>query len=116
MALNEIQVHEFPSCDLCGKPAPYDVKTTLRGQWGNLCVDCFKTKGTNQGSKRVLIVKKEPKRTFDSVPIVSVPLSMDSLVTIKCAWCDQKRRVETDANYVFNCEGCGKPNRCRSAI
>lgn len=113
MVLNEIQVHELPTCDLCGEPAPYDVKTT-QGPWGNLCAKHFKSLGTNLGSKRVLIEKVKPKRTFTKTPIVSVPLSMDSVVTVKCPWCGQKRRVETDANYTAECEGCGKPYKLQS--
>jgi hypothetical protein len=119
--MTTIQVHEFPNCDLCNEPtpAPYDVKTVM-GPWGNLCEDHFTTKGTKMGSKREIIKKKKPMKTikdFDTVPpIAKVPLSMDSVVTVKCPWCGQKRRVETDANYLVTCEACEQPYRCRSEI
>lgn len=117
--MNRIQVKELPKCDFCGKPAPYDDKTT-RGPWANMCRNCWKLYGFGIGSKRELIEKKKPTKTiadFDTFPpVAEVPMSMDSVVTVKCPWCGQKRRVETDANYLVTCEGCGKPYRLRSEV
>ena len=115
MALNIIHVNEIPDCDLCSEPtpAPYDVKTIM-GPWGNLCEEHFKTKGVKIGSKRELIKKRKVKNTFESVPVVRVPMSIDSVVTVKCPWCGQGKRVETDASYLVTCEGCTKPYKLQS--
>lgn len=114
-----IPVHELPACDFCGEPAEYDDKTTW-GPWANMCAKCQKTKGFGIGSKRELIEKNKAVKTIKDFktfpPVVGVPLSLDSVVTVKCSWCKQKRRVETDANYLVTCEGCGNPYRLRSAI
>jgi len=136
-ALTTIHVTEFPDCDLCGKPAPYDVKTTM-GPWGNLCENCFVRKGTKTGSKREIIKKAKAIKTradFDTFPpIAVVPMKADkgvpdeilaimgvdsmpdTIQTVKCPWCKQSKRVELDANYLVTCESCGNPYRCRSQI
>jgi len=135
--LTTIQVTELPACDLCGKPAPYDVKTVM-GPWGNLCESCFVRKGTKQGSIREVIKKAKAIKTradFDTFPpIAVVPMKadkgvpkeiadilgvgavVDSVQTVKCPWCKQGRRVEVDANYLVTCESCGNPYRCQSQI
>jgi len=131
--MTTIQVHELPECDFCGAPAEYDDKTT-HGPWANMCGKCQKTKGFSIGTKRVLIVKREVKVNHEGVPEVLVPMTADegvpseilaildidsatdSVQTVECPWCDEPRRVEVDANYLINCEACGKPYRCRSQI
>ena len=122
MAINTIHVHELPECDFCGEPAPYDAPTTKRGRWANMCEKHYKLYGAkNIGSKREIIGAKKYKvkhysefKTFP--PVAVVPLSMDSVVTVKCPWCKQGRRVEPDANYLVNCERCGNPYKLRSQI
>lgn len=113
--MTKIQVHEFPKCDFCGEPAPFDDKTT-RGPWANMCKKHQRAYGFSIGSERELIVKKAPVKDFKEVPVVQLPLSMKSVLTAKCPWCGQKRRVEPDANYLVTCESCEKPYRLRSAI
>ncbi len=135
--MTTIQVTEFPDCDLCGRPAPYDCKT-LMGPWGNLCESCFTRKGTKTGSKREIIKKQKAHKTradFDTFPpiavvpmkgdrgvpkeilaIMEVDTMVDPVQTVRCPWCKQKRRVEVDANYLVTCESCGNPYRCQSQI
>ncbi len=36
-------------CDICGKIAVYDAKTTLEGMWAYLCEDCFEIYGIKLG-------------------------------------------------------------------
>ena len=131
--MTTIQVHELPDCDFCGEPAPFDDKTT-KGPWANMCESHQKRYGFNIGTKRELIVKREPKVNHEGVPTVTVPMiadegvpdeilailgvnsAVDTVQTVKCPWCDEPRRVEVDANYLITCEACGKPYRCRSQI
>lgn len=115
MVMKKIQVREFPKCDFCGKPAPYDDKTKW-GPWANMCEEHEKQNGLRIGSKRTLIKKREVKHRFNTEPIVNIPLTMDSVATVKCPWCGQKRRVETDANFHVTCQSCGNPYKLRSAI
>jgi hypothetical protein len=50
------------------------------------------------------------------IETVEVPLTNDSVVTIPCPYCSYPRKVEPDANYQVDCEGCGKPYRIASQI
>lgn len=107
-----VQVQELPDCDLCSqegvtRKAEYDTKTRM-GPWANLCLEHMRSHGTQPSNKLELIKKREPQKTFTKTPTVSVPLSMDSVVTVKCPACGQGRRVETDANYLVTCESCGQ--------
>jgi hypothetical protein len=47
---------------------------------------------------------------------VCVPLTLDSVVEVDCPYCNCFRRVEPDANYTVECEGCGKNYRIYSII
>jgi len=50
------------------------------------------------------------------VEVVEIPLSMDSVVTVPCPYCQYPRDVEPDANYKVKCEGCGNPYEVASLI
>ena len=50
------------------------------------------------------------------IPVVSVPMTMDSVTEVGCPHCGMSRSVEPDANYTVTCEGCNKKYKCRSDI
>lgn len=117
MTMKTIRVHELPKCDFCGEPAPFDDKTTKRGQWANMCKKHQREYGFGIGTKKELIEKAPPKRTFEGIPKVLVPMELDgpfgvdSLQDVKCPWCDEPRRVEVDARYLVTCRACEQPYR-----
>ncbi len=45
-----------------------------------------------------------------------VPLTWDSVATVKCPYCGCGRMVEPDADYQVQCESCGKEYKIRSLI
>ena len=50
------------------------------------------------------------KTMFKGKPAtVDVPLTLDSVTTVPCPYCQYPRDVEPDANGKIECEGCGKP-------
>lgn len=50
------------------------------------------------------------KTSYKGKPVVvEVPLTLDSVSTVPCPYCQYPRDVEPDANYKVECEGCGKP-------
>lgn len=52
----------------------------------------------------------------EKIPVVGVPLTLDSIAYVSCPHCGTDRSVEPDANYVVTCEGCSKKYKCRSEI
>jgi len=106
--LETVQMDELPKCQFCCDPAGYDSKTVF-GPWAYLCEKHLHQYGcppTTRLEKRVKIAYKT-----DKVPEVNVPLTLDSVVTVRCPHCNEPRRVEPDANYIATCESCG--NRFR---
>lgn len=124
--MNEVIVSSLPDCDLCKiegvtKPAHYDTKTILGGQWGNLCESHMKTHGVTPTNRLLVQSKRQPKRTFDKIPTATFKLTRaivydEKLPKVKCPWCNATRTVEMDANYTVTCESCGKPYRVVSPI
>jgi hypothetical protein len=51
----------------------------------------------------------------DKIPVVSVPMTLDSTVDVECPRCGESRCVEPDANYLITCD-CGKKYQLRSEI
>ena len=47
---------------------------------------------------------------------VIVPLTLDSVAEINCPYCECEKLVEPDANYNWECEGCGKEFKIKSMI
>jgi DNA-directed RNA polymerase subunit M/transcription elongation factor TFIIS len=55
----EVEIANKPNCDLCGKPALYDGKTT-DGPWGYMCQNCFNEHGSGLGlGKGQKLIHKE---------------------------------------------------------
>lgn len=118
--MNTVQVQELPTCYMCeqeGKQtkAIYDTKTSF-GPWANLCQAHFDMFGVSPSNKLEIIQKRKARKTFAKIPTVVVPLSLDSLVTVKCPGCGQGRKVETDANYTVTCESCGQEYKLVSML
>ena len=117
--MKTVYLENLPDCDLCtgqnkGNKAVFDVKTSL-GRFANLCQNHFNIFGVNIGSKLAVTPKvkiDKPKK----IKTVMVPLSFDSVVTVKCPYCSHKRSVESDANYTVNCESCNNEYKIVSMI
>lgn len=105
-------VAKLPKCDFCGKDAIYDVPTK-QGPWGNLCEGCYKIhSGSEIGTK---FQQREPKthNTDNKVKAAVIVSSLedcvfDSIMEVECPECGEGRNVEPDADYTFECEGCGQ--------
>lgn len=114
-------IKELPKCDVCKQqgistPAKYD-SATVYGPWGYLCEKHFKAIGRKFGAIQLIVIKKrKPKRKFDKVPTITVPLTLDSVATVKCPSCGHPRKVEPDANYTVECFSCDEKYRVASLI
>lgn len=116
--MKEIYVKEYPECDLCGKPAKYDAPSRM-GAWANFCESCLIMHGSpNARSMGSMYVKQKKKKASKPTVMgtVTVPMSWDSVVHVKCPYCGHRRAVEPDANYTVECEGCGNEYKLRSAF
>jgi len=119
--VDQVFVRKLPYCDFCkreGKdqPAKYD-SPTIFGPWAYLCEHHFKRVGRKFGATQLIKIKKrEPKRRFDEMPVVTVPLTLDSVATVRCPYCGQPRNVEPDANYTVECFSCGEKYQVASLI
>ena len=118
--MDQAHVKELPECDICKRngqnaKAEYDTKTVI-GRWAFLCRKHYLMYGVKPTTKLIKIKPRKPKRKFDKPPIVTVPLTLDSVSTVKCPSCGQPRKVEPDANYSVGCEACGEKYRVASLI
>lgn len=106
---------ELPRCDVCHEnDAVYDSKTKY-GSHGYLCESCYKLIGCPPTTRLEKRVKINAGKT-DKVPTVTVPLTLDSVVDVKCPHCGEPRAVEPDANYTVTCESCENRYMVRSLI
>lgn len=106
---------KLPKCDICKtETAKYDTKTVF-GAWGYLCENCYKQYGSLPSTKLEKRVKIDAEKT-DKIPVVGLPLTLDSIVVVKCPHCGEPRSVEPDANYTVTCESCGNKFEVVSAI
>lgn len=110
--IKDIYVEKFPKCDICSKEGGiYDCPVKGSRSWANMCADCFKTHGTDSvGSRRTIQPIVEKKNEGQSV-VAFVISSMEEILergvqVVKCPLCDTKKRVESDAHYVYECK-CG---------
>lgn len=117
--MKTIEMDNLPKCNFCSKEAKYDVPTRVGGSWAYMCQEHFDTHASLDAgrfgtrlSKRTLKVIVKPEKTKSVV----VPLTTDSVATIKCPYCRTSRSVEPDANYTVKCEGCGYEYEIRSII
>jgi len=101
----------MPNCD---EEAMFDDKTTM-GPWANLCETHQKMFGVGIGFRFEKRVKIAAEKT-DRVPVVSVPLTLDSVAEVRCPHCGESRTVEPDANYTVTCENCENRYKLESAI
>jgi len=102
--LKTVQMDEVPKCQFCDDPAEYDSNTVF-GSWAYLCEKHQREYGrppTTKLEKRVKIAYKT-----DKVPTVNVPLTLDSVATVRCPHCNEPKSVEPDASYTATCESCG---------
>ena len=96
-------------CDFCGEVAIYDAPTRT-GTWAYMCEKCHKSKGGMNfiGTKFDYRPVAKPKAKL-AVGIEAS--SLEEQVTgdrnIQCPDCGDLRLVEPDADYNYNCEGCG---------
>ena len=119
--MKTIYVETLPSCDICnnGTKAAYDSKTIM-GPFGKLCVDHMASVGIPSISTKlelkVLTVKRVKPKVLNKIPVVLLPLSMDSLVTVGCPACGYGRDLELDAHGIIKCESCNQDYKVIPAI
>jgi len=119
--MKKINVRDLPKCDFCGAPAKYDAPTT-HGSWAYMCPSCFKLYGgrnAKQVGKELVektVTHKQLTVKPDKIKTVTVPLTWDSVVYIRCPYCGYERAVEPDANYTVTCEGCKNKYKVMSMI
>jgi len=106
---------DLPKCQIpgCQETAGYDEKTKM-GPWAYLCETHHEEFGVGIGTKLEKRVKVAYKS--DQVPVVMVPLTLDSIATVNCPHCNEPRDVEPDANYTVTCESCGNQYKVVSPI
>ena len=114
--IRTVSMSELPTCDIpnCEREAHYDSKTKM-GPHAYLCENHMREVGRPPTTKLEKQVKLDVKQT-DEIPTVTVPLSMDSIVDVKCPHCGESRGVEVDANYTVTCEACDNKYRVVSQI
>ena len=97
----------------CSEEAHYDSKTRM-GPWGFLCETHFKQYGVPPSTK----LEKRVKIAYESdkIPVVNLPLTLDSIIDVPCPHCGESRAVEPDANYTVTCESCDNKFRVVSPI
>ena len=105
---------ELPKCQFCDALARYDDKTKM-GPWAYMCERHHKVYGVGVGYKLEKRVKIAAEKT-DKVPLVSVPLTLDSIAEVRCPHCGETHSVEPDANYIKECESCGNKFKLVSPI
>ncbi len=102
--MKTVRKTELPKCDFCPEKAEYD-NPTVQGPWANMCPACYGKYGSGSIGFRFILGVAAPKK--DKVRIAP-RVDEDECV---CPNCGESRTVEPDANYEFDCEGCGQ--RCK---
>lgn len=119
--MKKIVVEDLPSCNFCGAPAKYDIPTKF-GSWAYACPSCFQlyagsnAKSVGKQLEEKTVTHKQLTVKPDKIKTVTVPLTWDSVVYIKCPYCRYERAVEPDADYTVKCEGCKHKYRVQSMI
>jgi hypothetical protein len=106
-------VDELPKCDFCNCGAKYDAPTKV-GSWANMCSNCAKT---HTDRSRISIgtqfalrdqTQKGKGAGKASIGIEDTDFgNLDSDREIRCPICNEVRTVEPDADYKYDCDGCG---------
>ncbi len=112
--MRTVKVTTVPKCTFCKTAdALYDAPTLYGSTWANMCAVCAVDNSTNDllkiGSEYKLITVAEAK---GGEPILgSEASSLEEQVMgdrhIECPDCQDQRLVEPDADYTYDCEGCG---------
>jgi len=105
-------VDSFPPCDICGEPAWYDCRSTLRGgKWAYLCEKDFARFGTEMGTQlrlREEITKKTPGEIDYDIDELMQQAIMDDF---RCPSCGSILEVDAE-----KCGICGWKNVLRDFI
>lgn len=107
---------KMEQCQLC-KRTPKDVyydAPTEAGPWANMCEDCMlKQPYTQLGTRFEL--RTEKKESVSGIlkgkELSSMEEAFDGDREIGCPNCGEARLVEPDADYTYECEGCGSKVR-----
>ena len=100
--MRDKRVVKLPKCNYCHEPAIYDAPTNLTGQWAYMCATCSIKHCSNLAIGTHFIVGIAPP--VKSVAQQAFRLSAEEC---ECPECGEIRAVEPDADYEFDCEGCG---------
>lgn len=111
----------MPECDVCvsegvsdPNEAVWDAPLREIGTWAYLCRD-HKHLG-DLGAAIHLRPHPEEQPDSETVKSVSIPLTLDSVVTVECPTCGHPRRAEPDARYTVTCEDCGQRYKLESQL
>ncbi len=113
--MREKVVHELPKCSFCGEPAIYDAPQVDGQPWANFCEACKDRQKPYlaAGTKFKLVPKPESKeRKILGTEASSIDEQVMGDREIECPTCQTLRLVEPDADYTFECEGCGVQVEC----
>ena len=115
--MKQVKMTLIPTCDFCKeKPAKYDAPTVM-GPWANMCEDCFPANSVSFAKEigNELVQKNEPATPKDDGKIYKAieVHSIEDIICdvemreVECPQCGESKTVETDADYIWTCEGCG---------
>lgn len=109
-------IEELPKCNMCDRKAVCDAPTQM-GSWAYMCEVCLETWGrpdsltlgtefkqrtpAKKKSKSVMGIEDTSIEQLEQVLMSSVDRE------IECPECGDMRKVEPDAEYKYQCEGCG---------
>ncbi len=125
------RVKELPPCDfrnlspveeMCSLFAKYDAPTES-GSWANMCEAHYKMhKALLADELGFEFIEGVATPKKDSTVLRGIEPGLDDIEywenalfndrEVKCPNCEVERRVEGDADYIFNCEGCGIRVKC----
>lgn len=113
-------VEVLPKCDFCGEDAYCDCKSVMGG-WANMCKKHYQEFGvknmkitefelrTPAKPKKNHVVKGIEDRSLERLQAVMFGSEDREII---CPECNDARKVEPDAEYTYDCEGCGTRVRC----
>lgn len=108
-----VKVEKVPKCDFCTKDALYDAPTLHGQSWANMCKACAVINSTNMLLERgSMYEQRTPAKAKGGSVITGIEASsLEEQVmgdrNIECPSCQDQRLVEPDAEYTYDCEGCG---------
>jgi len=113
-----------PNCNFCDEPAKFDAPTAGIGSpWAFFCEECAEEQGVvSEDQIGTEFVQRDPVKPKENkaipaprvVTLTEVYMNMEQ--EVKCPRCDEIRHVEVDADYEFDCEGCGQKLKVRAII